>query len=72
MMQRIALHPELSERIEQELVHALGPVLKSLAREYSKYSENIRVMHNELLHTLEIHSSRAYRCAGAVPHRGPF
>jgi len=52
MMQRIALHPELPERIEQELVHAPGPVLESLACDYSKYSENIRVMHNELLRTL--------------------
>ncbi|GAC1582213.1 MAG: hypothetical protein NVS4B1_19440 [Ktedonobacteraceae bacterium] len=28
MMQRIALHPELPERIEQKLVHVPGPVLE--------------------------------------------
>ena len=53
MMQRITRHPELPERIEQELAYAPGPVLKSLARDYSKYGDNIRAMHNELLHTLE-------------------
>lgn len=53
MMQRIALHPELATRIEQELVNALGPVLEYLTLGHYMYSESIRAMHDELLHTLQ-------------------
>ena len=53
MMQRIARHSELPQRIEQELAYAPGPVLKSRARDYSHYGESIRAMHNALLCMLE-------------------
>lgn len=53
MMQRIAQHPELPERIEQELANAPGPVLEYLTCGRYTYSENIRGMHDELLHTLQ-------------------
>ncbi len=53
MMQRIAHHSELPELVEQELREAPGPVLEHLAHQHSTYSENIQVMHHELLGTLQ-------------------
>lgn len=53
MMQRIAHHAELPELVEQELREAPGPVLEHLSHQHATLSENIRVMHNELLCTLQ-------------------
>ncbi len=53
MMQRIALHPDLPERIEQEVENAPGPVLEYLTRTQNRYSENMQIMYDELLHTLQ-------------------
>jgi len=57
MMQRIAHHSELPELVEQELREAPGPVLEHLAHQHSLSDENMRVMHNELLGTLQKLSS---------------
>lgn len=53
MMQRIAHHAELPELIKQELREAPGPVLEHLAHQPFLPNENMRVMHNELLCTLQ-------------------
>lgn len=52
-MQRIAHHAELPELVEQELREAPGPVLEHLAHQHATPSENIRAMHDELLHALQ-------------------
>jgi hypothetical protein len=53
MMQRLAHHPELPKLVEQELLHAPGPVLQYLTRSHQTYSETLHEMHHELLRTLQ-------------------